>query len=191
MKVGIVGCGPAGLFTAYELSHNSGIEVFVLEQGPDVEKRKSLLHGVGGAGTYSDGKINVHPQIGGDLYNFLPRDEAWALLYKLEAKFRQLGVTGEFEMNEEKERKIKAFQELAGRNGIEFLPYKTIHVGTDRLPEIISGFKRELMAGGVTFQLATQVVEILPPEGRTSQRLLVRNEAAKTKELRSVVTPLA
>ncbi len=176
MKVGIVGCGPAGLFTAYELSHNSDVKVFVLEQGPDVDKRKSLLYGVGGAGTYSDGKINIHPQIGGDLYNYLPRDEAWALLYQLEAKFRQLGVTGEYEINEEKEKKIKAFQELASKNGIEFLPYKTIHVGTDRLPEIISGFKGELLNRRVNFLLETQVLEILPPEGRTSQRLLVRNE---------------
>jgi uncharacterized protein len=183
LKVGVVGCGPAGLFTAYELSKNPGIDVTILEQGPDVEARKSLLHGVGGAGTYSDGKINVHPQIGGDLYNFLPRDEAWALLYELETKFRQLGVTGEYEMNEEKERKIRAFQELASKNGIEFLPYKTVHVGTDRLPEIISGFKQELITKGVNFLLETQVVEILPPEGHGTHRVLVRSEAETEKVL--------
>jgi len=183
LKVGVVGCGPAGLFTAYELSKNQAIEVTVLEQGPDVEARKSLLHGVGGAGTYSDGKINVHPQIGGDLYNFLSQDEAWALLYELEAKFRQLGVIGEYEMNEAKERKIHAFQELAAKNGIEFLPYKTIHVGTDRLPEIITGFKHELITKGVKFLLETQVVEILPPEGPTSHRVLVRTEAGTEKVL--------
>ncbi len=183
MKIGIVGSGPAGLFTAYELSHNPGVDISVLEQGPDVEKRKSLLYGVGGAGTYSDGKINVHPQIGGDLYNFLPRDESWELLYQLEAKFRQLGVTGEYQVTEEKEKRIKSFQEQASKNGIEFLPYKTIHVGTDRLPDIISGFKRELSSRGVNFLLETQVVEILPPECRNGHRLLVKGEGGAEKVL--------
>lgn len=181
MKVGIVGCGPAGLFTAYELSGNQAIEVVVLEQGQDVDQRKSLLHGVGGAGTYSDGKINVHPQIGGDLYNFLPKEEAWELLYRLEGKFKELGVTGEYETSKDKERRIKAYQELAAKNGIEFLPYKTIHVGTDRLPEIISNFKRELTTRGVRFLLETRVVEILAPEGKRSHRILIHDAAGAEK----------
>ncbi len=77
----IVGAGPAGLFAALELS-GSGSEVLVVDQGSDIpericpmKKRDHCQHcvpchimcGVGGAGTYSDGLLNLHPSIGGDL----------------------------------------------------------------------------------------------------------------------------
>jgi len=81
----IVGAGPAGLFAALELSLSS-IPVLVIDQGGDIKERicpmkmrGHCLHcqpchimcGVGGAGTYSDGLLNLHPSIGGDLESWL------------------------------------------------------------------------------------------------------------------------
>ena len=69
----IVGAGPAGLFSAYYLSENSDLNVLVIEKGKHSLKRKcpnhntqicagcdpcNILTGVGGAGLYSDGKLN-------------------------------------------------------------------------------------------------------------------------------------
>jgi len=77
----IVGAGPAGIFAALELSRCDA-DVLVIDQGRDIigricpmKKKGHCLHcdpchimcGVGGAGTYSDGLLNLHPTIGGDL----------------------------------------------------------------------------------------------------------------------------
>ena len=56
----IIGAGPAGLFAAYELTENKpGIRVLIIEQGKQLSERlkTDTVSGVGGSGTYSDGKL--------------------------------------------------------------------------------------------------------------------------------------
>ena len=77
----IVGAGPAGLFAAYELiSKNKKLKVLMLDKGKTVDQRCcpmnskkiacvncnpcNILSGYGGAGTFSDGKLNFIPKIG-------------------------------------------------------------------------------------------------------------------------------
>jgi len=63
-KVAIVGAGPSGLFAAHELAENYDVTI--------IERRNY----VGGSGLHSDGKLNFHPRIGGDLTQFLPETRA-------------------------------------------------------------------------------------------------------------------
>ena len=61
-KVSIIGAGPAGLFAARELAYNTQpekVEITVFEKGKDITTRDTSekLCGLGGAGTYSDGKF--------------------------------------------------------------------------------------------------------------------------------------
>lgn len=77
----IVGAGPAGLFTAYELiENNSKLKILLIDSGfkalkrncPMINKKTECLHckpchimnGFGGAGTFSDGKLNYIPKLG-------------------------------------------------------------------------------------------------------------------------------
>jgi len=91
----IVGAGPAGLFSAYELSYKSNLKLLVIDQGRDVEERKcpaneyyicrkcspcNIMSGVGGAGTLSSGLLNLRPDIGGNLIELIGNDEAWNLI---------------------------------------------------------------------------------------------------------------
>ena len=79
--VAIIGAGPAGLFTAYKLiEENKKLKIVLLERGSDVEHRVcpmnknkipcqncnpcAILSGYGGAGTFSDGKLNFIPKLG-------------------------------------------------------------------------------------------------------------------------------
>ena len=80
----IVGAGPSGLFAAYELLNNN-CSILVVDEGMDVFNRTcsmgrtnvcthcevcSILSGVGGSGTYSDGTLNLRYDIGGNLRDF-------------------------------------------------------------------------------------------------------------------------
>ena len=91
----IVGAGPAGIFTALELSSHAKLDILMLEKGPDIERRHCpsrelgrgcahcnpcmLLCGWGGAGAFSDGKLTLSPVVGGHLAKLLGDEAASAL----------------------------------------------------------------------------------------------------------------
>ncbi|MFQ5998710.1 MAG: FAD-dependent oxidoreductase, partial [Candidatus Bathyarchaeia archaeon] len=166
MRVGIVGAGPAGLFTAYELAEKTTFEVVVIEQGSDLHNRKHRLHGIGGAGTFSDGKLNIDPTIGGNLLEFTSQKEANELLSYIQSVFESFGVNCEVKFDPELDARVSKFQDKAAKSDIEFVPYKTIHVGTDELPKIISQFKYHLIEKGVSFRTDTQVKDIILESGK-------------------------
>ena len=95
----IVGAGPSGIFTAYEIRKNDPkARVLMIEKGQSIEKRKcpkrktgvcancqpcALTTGFSGGGSFSDGKLSINQdgEIGGDLAQYIgtgeiPRDPA-------------------------------------------------------------------------------------------------------------------
>ena len=94
----IVGAGPAGLFCAYELTQkNPNLKILMLEKGRLVKNRVcpmnknkteckncnpcNILSGYGGAGTFSDGKLNFIPKLGkSDLFRYMKDEEAYKLI---------------------------------------------------------------------------------------------------------------
>jgi uncharacterized FAD-dependent dehydrogenase len=169
----IVGAGPAGLFAAGELV-DSGLDVTIVEAGKDVHKRKcplktttkcmkcspcNVMSGVGGAGGLSDGKLNLRPDIGGNLTDFThDEDEAWALVERVDQIFLAHGVPddgyGVGPEAEELRRRAASF-------GINFIPIRQRHVGSDKLPGVIGSLKRWLSDQGIEFLLNSEVKEIV------------------------------
>ena len=106
----IVGAGPAGLFAAHHLSEHSDLRVLVLERGKGPLKRRcrigdyrecvkctpcDILSGVGGAGLFSDGKLNfIHTLGKTDLTQFMPAPEAERLIEETEEIFNRFGMDG-------------------------------------------------------------------------------------------------
>ena len=94
----IVGAGPGGIFTAYELlEQRPDLKIAVFEMGNELTKRhcpidgvkiKSCVHcktcsimsGFGGAGAFSDGKYNITNDFGGTLYEYIGKDKALELM---------------------------------------------------------------------------------------------------------------
>ncbi len=152
-RVIIVGAGPAGLFAALELMDKA--EVLVIDKGKNIDERFNDVQGVGGAGGISDGKLNLHPKIGGDLTEFVSDKEAYDLIDRVDEIFVKHGAP--------EEEKLSADDLLrrAAASGIEFLPIKQRHIGSDRLPALINSIKRELENGGVKFRLQTTVEDFL------------------------------
>ena len=166
MKVAIVGAGPAGLFAAYELAQG-GLDVTVFDMGKDVDERDrsdpaDLLHGMGGSGTFSDGKVNFHPQVGGDLYEFLDPDDAWELVAHIEGILERYGV----EVIPTDDASTRELERRAAKCGVSFLPIRQAHVGSDHLTEMIMRFGADLRALGVRFRFRTKVTDICCTAGR-------------------------
>ncbi|MBQ4289732.1 MAG: FAD-dependent oxidoreductase, partial [Clostridia bacterium] len=94
----IIGAGPGGIFSAYELvKERSDLKIAVFEEGNELAKRKcpisegltdrclgcktcAIMSGFGGAGAFSDGKYNITNDFGGTLYEYIGKREALALM---------------------------------------------------------------------------------------------------------------
>ncbi len=191
----IVGAGPAGLFAAYELSENTSLKICVIEMGKDVDKRNcpmdktgecincspcNVMAGVGGAGGLSDGTLNIRPDIGGNLYEFMSHDEAWALINHVDKIYLEHGAPSKLTkatLKEEEELSRKA-----ASAGIEFIQIPQRHIGSDHTPEVINSIKKKLENVGVTFRLKTEVKDIVGLGVKTS-----KGETIESKYL--IVTP--
>ena len=94
----IVGAGPGGIFSAYELKKlRPDLKVAVFEAGHELSKRHcpidgervkscigcpscSIMSGFGGAGAFSDGKYNITNDFGGTLYEYIGKKQAIELM---------------------------------------------------------------------------------------------------------------
>lgn len=172
----IVGAGPAGIFAALALSGRPGVRVLMFEKGPDIDERvenchgrgkgrdpKALLSGWGGAGAFSDGKLTLSPEVGGQLACYLPRREVEQLLAEVDEMWLRFGAPAELYGADE-----EAMAELARRAtraDLEFVPTRIRHLGTDRSPRILREMRQSL-ASNVEVHANEEVVRVLVEGGR-------------------------
>ena len=121
----IVGAGPAGLFTAYELKEKKkDLKVCLIDLGKRAENRVcpmkqghkcmncnpcQILSGFGGAGTFSDGKLNFIPKLGkSDLFKYMSESDAYKIIDDTEEIFNKFGMDAEiYPKSTEKSEEIK------------------------------------------------------------------------------------
>ena len=153
-KVTIIGAGPAGLFTAYRLAEDSkkNIKIRVIDSGGTIEQRvsskeKDVLHGIGGAGLMSDGKLIFDIKVGNNLNEAMSIKENERLTEEVKKIFESFGAV-ESEINSAK---AQEFRRRALQSGIEFLCSKQGHIGTDKLIPLMEKFQGYLIERGVEF----------------------------------------
>ena len=172
----IVGAGPAGMFAAYEIATKGKgkLSTLIIDQGFEVDDRKcpvhsykmctncrvcSIMSGVGGAGTLSDGLLNLRPDIGGDLMEFCSSEkEAWDLVNYVDSIFLKYGAPHELYRGDVED--AVELQRRAASEGIKFIPITQRHMGSDGAPKVIRNFKEDLEQMGVKFLLDTHVKDI-------------------------------
>jgi len=172
----IIGAGPAGLFTAYELINgNNKLEVAILDKGSCVKNRVcpmnklgipcqncnpcAILAGYGGAGTFSDGKLNFIPRLGkSDLTKYMSESEAYQLIDETEEIFTKFHMDAEvYPSNMDEAKEIRKKVAVAGG---KLLLIKQKHLGSDHLPEYIQGICDYLEEKGVTLIDRADVLDI-------------------------------
>ena len=141
----IVGAGPGGIFTAYELTQlNPSLKICVLEAGKQLSERKcpidgvnikrcigckpcSIMNGFGGAGAFSDGKYNITNDFGGTLHEYIGKDKALKLMNYVDGINLSHGGEGtRLYSSAQSEFKTKCLQQ-----DLHLLDASVRHLGTD------------------------------------------------------------
>jgi uncharacterized FAD-dependent dehydrogenase len=178
----IVGGGPAGLFAAWYLSEHSDLQVLIIEKGKSLANRQcpinknhhcykckpcNILCGIGGAGLFSDGKLNYIHKLGKtDLTQFMPVEEAKALVDETEDIFNRFGMQGPvYPTDMEAARDIR---KKAKTHGVDLLIIKQKHLGSDCLPGHIATMADAIKANGVTMHTSEEVKDVTIEKGRVT-----------------------
>ena len=174
--VAIIGAGPAGLFCAYELvQKNKKLKIALIDKGHKAETRMcpmkinggkcmncnpcQILSGYGGAGTFSDGKLNFIPKLGkSDLFKYMSEEEAYKIIDDSEEIFTKFGMDSDvFPSNMDVANEIKKKVALSGAR---LLLIKQKHLGSDHLPTYIKNFTDFLRESGVDLLESANVTDI-------------------------------
>lgn len=170
-----VGAGPAGIFSAMEFIDNyPELKILIIEKGKDIDKRQcpmdihgmpcascpecDLVSGWGGAGAFSDGKLNLSPEIGGFLSRYVDTATLQSLIDYVDSVYVHYGAPDKLYGGDENE--IARIKDIAAKNDIMFIPSKIRHIGTDKCKEVLKKM-REALNGKVSIIFETDVQKII------------------------------
>ncbi len=153
----IAGAGPAGIFAALELVRRNGSSVLLLEQGPDIDKRVcparvtgvcsncspcDVTCGWGGAGTFSDGKLTLSPEVGGWLGEFIGDDALADLVHYVDDIWIDFGAPAE--VHGAMSPAVEAIRRQALVHGMTLVASPVRHMGSDRAADILRAMRADL-----------------------------------------------
>jgi len=153
----IVGAGPAGIFSALELTEKNKLSILMLDRGPDINQRKCpasrgfecvhcepclLLSGWGGAGAFSDGKLTLSTEVGGWLDQYVSSKELGELVNHVDEIYLKFGAT-EHVYGTDVE-KIEEIERKASLAGLKLIRQKIRHMGTERCAQTLRKMRQEL-----------------------------------------------
>ncbi len=173
----IVGAGPAGIFTALELTKNSDLNILMLEKGKAIEKRNcpvnnkgvkcinckpcSITCGWGGAGAFSDGKLTLTSAFGGVLDEYISKQKLEELIKYVDQVYVEFGATTEVHGTDEE--KVREIERKAAAADLKLIPARVKHLGTDKCYDILRKMQYQL-SEKVTIKTETPVKDILVDE---------------------------
>ena len=174
----IVGAGPGGIYTAYELSRlRPDLKIAVFEAGHPLEKRHcpidgdkikscinckscSIMSGFGGAGAFSDGKYNITNDFGGTLYEYIGKAKALELMHYVDSINMKYGGEGTKLYSTAGTK----FKKVCLQNKLNLLDASVRHLGTDINYIVLQNLYKDL-SERADFFFDTAVTGIEPKDG--------------------------
>ncbi|HJB21740.1 MAG TPA: FAD-dependent oxidoreductase, partial [Candidatus Fournierella merdavium] len=177
----IVGAGPAGIFTALELLRKGKKEkIVIVEKGKPVEKRhcpkaetgrcmncKPYCHittGFSGAGAFSDGKLSLCYEVGGELPTLIGEQFAQSLIDYTDSVYLEFGADPHVEGIYDGE-DIREIRKNAIKAGLKLVDCPIRHLGTEKAQDLYRAIQDHLAAEGVEMRFDTECVDLLIEEG--------------------------
>ncbi|TQR43865.1 NAD(P)/FAD-dependent oxidoreductase [Paenibacillus popilliae] len=182
----VVGAGPAGIFTCYELSLKAPqLKVLLVDKGHDIYRRNcpileekiqkcppaagkkefagclpacSITNGFGGAGAYSDGKFNVTTEFGGWLTDFLPASQVLDLIKYVDAINLEHGATTD--ITDPTTETVRRIEQLGYAAGLKLLRAQVRHLGTEQNLEILKSIY-EYLKTRIDMAYKTEVADLI------------------------------
>ena len=177
----IIGAGPAGIFTALEmLKLGSDKKILVVEKGRAIENRscpksktkkcvscKPYCHittGFSGAGAFSDGKLSLSYEVGGDLPSLIGENVAQDLIDYTDGIYLEFGADSRVEGvgNEEE---VKEIRKRAIKAGLKLVDCPIRHLGTEKAQDIYYAIEQYLLSHGVEIRFGCECRNIILENG--------------------------
>ena len=177
----IVGAGPAGIFTAFELiRQNSGKKILLIEKGLPIEKRscpkiktktcvqcKPYCHittGFSGAGAFSDGKLSLSPDVGGELPELIGWQNAAELIEYTDRIYLEFGADEHVE-GVSNDPFIKEIRKRAIQAGLRLVDCPIRHLGTEKAHSLYRALQDHLAENGVDMMFGTNCTDLIVRDG--------------------------
>ena len=204
----IVGAGPSGAFTAYELIQlglNKDKKILMIEQGKKVENRNcpiektgkcvkckpycNITSGFSGAGAFSDGKLTLpnkdddHIEVGGNLQEYLGVEKTKELMFYADDIYLKFGADTKVEGLENLE-EIKKISDRAKENGILLCNCPIRHLGTEKSHELYKKIEKYLLENNIEIMFETNVKDLIIDNNHAKGVII--EKAGKTGETKKI-----
>jgi uncharacterized protein len=191
----IVGAGPAGIFTALELSKKNKYSILVVEKGKDIKERVcpvqdkgvnclscspcNLVSGLGGAGAYSDGKLTLSTEVGGRLEEIIGKEPAEQLIDYIDQLYIKFGGSdGLYGIGDE----VENLKRKAMLAELRLIPVKIRHMGTDVSRNVLENMRNSI-ARKIEFRFKEEATSILTSQGKVTGIETASGEKIKCRYL--------
>lgn len=159
----IVGSGPAGMFAAYELA-KSNLRVAIFEKGNDRELGCSdLMSGIGGCGTFSDGKVHCNTNVGGQLHQKIDKDDLQGYIDKVDDVFVEFGAPKD-RYYRDQEYSGNLIRKILSAN-LQLIPTHVHHIGTENAYNVVKNMKDHLLKSGVSIFCNSPIEAFMKEDG--------------------------
>lgn len=194
----IVGAGPAGIFTAYELKKQKPqSKILLIEAGKQIDKRhcpkdrtnvcvscKPYCHitsGFSGAGAFSDGKLSLSYEVGGDLPNLVGAKTAQEFIDYTDKIYLDFGADTKVEGIDNNDA-VKEIRRKAIQGGLKLVDCPIRHLGTEKAQEIYLKIQNHLLEVGVEIKFDTLVKNLIIENNSVTGALLTDSLTKKKNE---------
>lgn len=198
----IIGAGPSGIFCAYELIEKKpDLKILMIEKGRRIENRVcpkrttnacvgckpcSITTGFAGAGAFSDGKLSLSPDVGGNLPEILGYDKAVELLKESDDIYLKFGADKNvYGVNKQKE--IQEIRRKAINANLKLIECPIRHLGTEEGYKIYTRLQEHLLSKGVEMAFQTMVQDIIIENGKAAGVLTDKEETYFAGEIVAAV----